>query len=60
MEPRTETRFRSKESGVGFSRAMEVMLMVDSLTADCARSGKPTKMLENSISEHGEIIELFH
>lgn len=50
MEPRTETRLRSKELGVGFSKAMEVMLMVEELTADWAERGKPTKTLKFNVS----------
>ena len=50
MEPRTETRLRSKELGVGFRKAMEVMLMVEELTADWARRGKPTKTLKFNVS----------
>jgi hypothetical protein len=49
LEPRTETILRSKACGLGFSRAMEVMLMVEALTADWARRGKMTKMLGEQV-----------
>ena len=51
FEPRTETRLRSKESGVALSKAMEVMLIVEEFTADWAKCGKPTKTLSINFSK---------
>src|SRR2546430_1310808 len=43
LEPRTDTILRSNAPGLAWSRAMDVMLMVDELTADWAMWGKATK-----------------